>query len=485
MTWFAITLYALAAIYLGWQAGQQTEDGASFWTAGRSLSAASVGLSVSAGFMSVSWSCVYAVQLFYWYGLAAIWLITIPWLITLGGIYWLATKYHKLPSFSQPEMVASRFGIGPKRIVALALAFVFLVWGGAEIYVAAKLLAPELGISVSWMITGICIIVGIYATLGGFRAVVATDKLQYVIVALYILTMGWLAVKGLNLTEKRLLPLPGIMTFKSARSWTDLAGPGLLTIIIGLIAYLPGWLFETDLWIRVQAAASARKARRGMLIAGFNALLFVGFLPLMIGIAALELFPPDNGLAPAIIGNEGDTVFVALVQTFAPAWLAMLVAVGLVAAAMSTIDTCVNVMALSIAYDFFALHKRKNGTRLSQYITLLAVLAAGIFAMNTESLWDIFYLSGGVLTTSVAFPVAAVVLPRINKNSVYWSALFGFTGTIVAYFLQSNGILALVQPQWLQASDLAYILWGLAFAAAGYFFGLIKKESKDVQSGKD
>jgi SSS family solute:Na+ symporter len=475
MIWIAVSLYTIATIWLGWRASRQTEDSVSFWTAGRSLGAASVGLSISAGFMSVSWSCVYAVQLFYWYGLGGIWLITVPWILALGGIYLLAGKYHQLPFFSQPEMVASRFGKGSKRIVALALAFVFLVWGGAEIYVAAKLLAPELDTSVFWMVTGICIVVGIYATLGGFRAVVSTDKLQYVIVALYILTMGWLALKGIYLTKNRVLPLPETITLKSARSWTDLTGPGWLTIVIGLLAYLPGWLFETDLWIRVQAAASARQAKQGMLIAGVNALLFVGLLPLIIGVTALDLFPPLDGIAPAIIGTEGDTIFVALVQTFSPNWLAMLVAIGLLAAAMSTIDTCVNVMALSIAYDLFGLHKKNKGKRFSRYITILAVFAAGVFALNTESLWDIFYLSGGILTTSVAFPVAAVMIRNVNQNGVFWSAMLGFAGTILFYYLQACGFLQTIQPDWLNTTDLAYVVWGIVFAVGGYFFGIVKK----------
>ena len=113
-----------------------------------------------------------------------------------------------------------------------ALALVFLVWGGAEIYVAANLLAPELGISVSWTIFGICIVVSIYATLGGFRAVVATDKLQYIIVVLYILSMTWLAVDGLWEETHRILPVTDTLTLKSDRPWNDLVGPGLFTIII-------------------------------------------------------------------------------------------------------------------------------------------------------------------------------------------------------------------------------------------------------------
>jgi SSS family solute:Na+ symporter len=320
-------------------------------------------------------------------------------------------------------------------------------------------------------------VVGIYASLGGFRAVVATDKLQYIIVALYILIMTWLAFKGLWVEKGNLIPSSDTLALKSGKSWVDLAGPGILTIVIGLIAYLPGWLFETDLWLRIQAANSIKSARKGMVIASVNALVFVGILPLVIGVSSLVLFPPVNGAAPALLGNEGDTIFVALLQNYAQSWLIALAAIGLVAAAMSTIDTCVNVMALSIAYDMLDLHKKSDGKRFSQYITGLAIFAAGIFALNTESLWDIFYLSGGILTTSVAFPVAAVMLKGVNKNAVFWSSLFGFIGTIVAYFLQIQGILIYFQPGWLAESDLSYILWGILFAVIGYFVGSMLKNN--------
>jgi SSS family solute:Na+ symporter len=479
MVWFAVILYAVLAITIGWYARKRTESGTAFWTAGRSLSSWSVGLSISAGFMSVSWSCVYAVQLFYWYGLAAIWLITIPWLLALLAIYFLAHKYHALAAFSQPEMVGERFGMGVKRTVAAALAFVFLVWGGAEVYVAATLLAPALNMSVSTTIVGITIIVASYATLGGFRAVVATDKLQYGIVALYVIAMAWLAGMGIYAGNQKILPSPELITAKSAVSWVDLTGPGIITIVLSFIAYLPGWIFETDLWVRVQAARNAGAARIGMLIAGGNALIFVGILPLFIGVITLSLFPPVAGHIPEILGNQGDAIFSALVSQYAPAWLAILVAIGLVAAAMSTIDTCANVMGLSIAYDILELHKKTDALKASRIVTLIVMAAFCIFALNTASLWDIFYLSGGILTTVVALPVAAVFIPYISSDAILFSSRFGFIGTIIAYFLQDKGVLILIEPQWLSGSGLSFIVWGILAAAAGYATGVLKNKVKD------
>lgn len=470
MTWFAFLLYVVITLVLGWAAHRKKDQGTAFWTAGRSLSTLSVGLSISAGFMSVSWSCVYAVQLFYWYGIGAVWLITIPWLIALTGIYYLAKRYHNLSAFSQPEMVALKFGKGTKRMIALALAFVFLVWGGAEIYVAGTLLAPSLGISSQWVIFIISVVVGIYATMGGFRAVVMTDKLQYSIVALYILAMAWLAGKGVSQMDVSLLDL-SVTGAKSGVGWANLWAPGLAVIVLTLVAYLPGWIFETDLWLRVQAARDDRSARKGVLLAGFNGFLFVGVLPMFIGIAALHLFPMEGAAFPTIIGNQGDAIFSALVSTYAPQWLSVLFSVGLVAAAMSTIDTCVNVMALSLGSDMAEIHKRPHSEKWAKLVTIGSVLLSFLFALNTESLWDIFYLSSGILTTSVAFPVAAVFMKKVIPKGVLWSSIFGFCGTILFYFLESNGLLNAVEPQWLLESNLGYILWGMGFAVIGYLSG--------------
>jgi SSS family solute:Na+ symporter len=467
-TWAAFLFYVLITLILGWTAQGKKDRGTAFWTAGRSLSSLSVGLSISAGFMSVSWSCVYAVQLFYWYGIGAVWLITVPWLIALTGIYFLAKRYHDLSVFSQPEMVGSRFGKQTKRMVALALAFVFLVWGGAEIYVAGTLLAPGLGISTAWVIFIISAVVGIYSTMGGFRAVVMTDKLQYAIVALYIIAVAWLAGNATSNANINFSDL-SVKGAKSGVVWSNPWTPGLALIFLTLLTYLPGWIFETDLWLRVQAAKDDRSAKRGVILAGVNGFFFVGVMPMIIGISALYLFPIEGTAFPAIIGNEGDAIFSAIVSTYAPGWLAVLFSVGLVAAAMSTIDTCINVMALSLGYDFGEIHNWPHAERWSKIVTVGATALSFIFALNTESLWDIFYLSSGILSTSVAFPVAAVFMKRIKPGGVFGSSLFGFFGTILFYFLESKGVMSSIEPKWLMESNLGYILWGMGCAVLGYF----------------
>lgn len=106
--------------------------------------------------------------------------------------------------------------------------------------------------------------------------------------------------------------------------------------------------------------------------------------------------------------------------------------------------------------------------------------AAYLFALNTESLWDIFYLSSGVLTTAVAFPVAAVFLPRANPRGVLWSSAAGLGGIILAYFLEVHGPLAAWEPAWLADSGLGFIIWGILAAVAGYGLGHLSNIHKRI-----
>jgi len=479
-TWIAFLLYIFISLLLGKYAGRSEKSADDFWTAGRGLGSLSVGLSISAGFMSISWSCVYAVQLFYWYGVGALWLVTIPWIIALTGIWILAGKYHDLKEFSQPEMIEKRFGKGLKRVVASALAFVFLVWGAAEIYVASSLLAPDLGISTNLLILIISVVIALYTTSGGFKAVILTDKLQFVLVALYIIMIGLVAFFGLKAEGINIFSKGVLEGAKSGKAWTDLFTPGVSLIVLTLVAYLPGWIFETDLWLRVQAARDNRSAKGGILIAGINSFLFVGILPLFIGISAIYLFPVKGGVFPPMTGHEGDAIFSAILIKYAPAWLKFFSSVGLVAAAMSTIDTCVNIVALSIGYDILDVRRRKDPELKSKIITVIAVLLTFIFALSINSLWDIFYLSSGILTTSVAFPVAAVFLKRVKKHPLFLSSLFGFSGTILFYFLEKSVMFKSIEPSFLKNSGVGFILFGIISSFIGYISGTFVKSKKQI-----
>lgn len=447
------------------RAGKQLSSN-EFWNAKKSLSASSVGLSISASMMSISWSCVYGVQLFYWYGIGAAWLLAIPWLMAMLGFYLLAPRFRRLRAFSQPEMVGQRFGQRARQLLAVPLAIVFLIWCGAEMYAAAIILAPLLHTTKYVMLAIIAAVVSIYSFLGGFAAVVSTDKFQYFLAAFFIATMaifgGQAVLQQTNLADF-FASLPSPPKANASANLFFAAGPALIMMTIA--SYLPGWLVETDVWIRLQAARTDTKARQGVAIAATNSFIFVGSLPMIIGLSALYLYPPINGVIPPEI-KDGSIIFVKLMQDYSPVWLNVFLGVGLAAVAMSTIDTCGNVAALSTCYDIVTPSLRQRSPeqilKLSRWMSVLALAAAFSFSLFIESLWDIFYLSSGILTTTIFLPMVAIFLPKVKSQQVQAAIVAGFVGTLLFYFLESRGHLAALEPDWLAATGLGYILWGFA-----------------------
>ncbi|MGH7597090.1 MAG: sodium:solute symporter family protein [bacterium] len=447
------------------RAGKQMES-SEFWDAKKNLSASSVGLSISASMMSISWSCVYGTQLFYWYGIGAAWLLAIPWLMAMLGFYILAPRFRRLRAFSQPEMVGQRFGRRARQLLAVPLASVFLIWCGAEMYAAAIILAPLLHTTKYVMLAIIATVVSTYSFLGGFAAVVSTDKFQYFLAAFFIATMaffGGQAVLQQTNSADFLASLPTPPKANASAVSIFAAGPALIMMTIA--SYLPGWLVETDVWIRLHAARSDAKARQGVAIAATNSFIFVGSLPMIIGLSALYLYPPINGVIPPAL-KDGSIIFVKLMQDYSPVWLNVFLGVGLAAVAMSTIDTCGNVAALSTCYDIVTPSLRQRSPeqilKLSRLMSVLALAAAFFFSLFIESLWDIFYLSSGILTTTIFLPMVAIFLPNVKSQQVQAAIAAGFLGTLFFYFLESRGHLAALEPQWLAATGLGYILWGFA-----------------------
>ena len=239
------------------------------------------------------------------------------------------------------------------------------------------------------------------------------------------------------------------------------------------IAYLPGWLIETDVWVRLQAGRSDKQARNGIILASLNSLIFVGIMPLIIGLSALYLYPAIDGNIPNHLA-DGSLIFTVLMQDYAPVWLSVILAIGLIAAAMSTIDTCGNIVALSISYDLIEPQiKDKLDTQklniLARWMSVLAIFISFLYALFTESLWDIFYLSSGILTTTVFIPVISAFIPGTRKPQVYLSIICGLFGTLFFYFFDDNILL----PEFINETGLGYIILGLICSLLGFFLGKI------------
>jgi Na+/proline symporter len=480
--WCGFALYSLAVLAVGYLSFRKQARGRAqnfsqeFWTASQRLSGWASGLSISASMMSISWSCVYGVQLFYWYGVGGLWLLGVPWLLAMLGFFILAPRLRKLQAFSQPEMVGQRFGARARQMLAVPLAFVYMVWCGAELYAAAQILAPLFDVNFYFILFLMAVVVATYSAMGGLAADVSTDQIQFALVAFFITAIAYLG--GAQILEQGSLaawmshlPAPP----KAHAPATSLFSTGLALLVMTFIAYLPGWLVTTDVWIRMQASRSTKEARKGVLIAAANSFLFVAIGPMIIGLAALFLYPPQGASIPAELA-EGEKIFAVIMRDHGPVWLNAVLTISLAAAAMSTVDTTGNVLALSLSYDLLepaaeSRLSREMKAKLPRLISIGAIGVAFLYALFIESLWDIFYLSSGILTTTIFIPMMALFMPNAKPRQVHAAIVVGFLGTLLFYFLEAKKYLAGLEPEWLANTELGYVLWGLLAALLAFFAG--------------
>jgi SSS family solute:Na+ symporter len=309
-------------------------------------------------------------------------------LIVLGIVF--APFYFRSKISTLPEYLEKRYGTGARTfLAAIFVMSALLVHIGISLYAGAKVLEEFFGINYVLSIVGISVITAIYTILGGLRAVMITDAIQAVL----------LLAGAAILTLAGLLKLPeaGIETwaqFTAAckpdqlsmiQPIRDAAAPGRFglrefswySILFGY-PVLGIWYWCTDQTIvqKILAAKSEKDGRDGAIFAGFLKILPV-FLMVLPGVIGYVLYRD-------LIGGNNDATLMVMMKQLLPVGLRGLMAAGLLAALMSTIEAALNSTATLTAEDIV---KRLRPQTPDATLVLIGRVAAGIVVV-LAMLWS-------------------------------------------------------------------------------------------------
>lgn len=492
--WTAAIIYSVFVIGVGyWIWSKMRADSAEnqlldFWIAGRKLPGWRMAVSLTAGWLMLGW-LGYGMSMIYQMGLSGVWILPLPWFILCFIIVWMVPRVRRFPAISLPEAIQKRFGISTRTIIAVCSIFVFTSWTGAELFMMGHLGAPFLKVSPAVVMIVVVIPIMIYTYFAGFRAVVLTDSLQFVLMAAFIVVLGIVSFNAASdLTQGNITQtLSGIATpYYGEGTMFKLFACGIAMPIILLIAYLPGWMIEQDLLLRIQGAESLQESKKGAWMALGLITVFVIGIPTLIAFHAIVLFPPGAETSAAVIGGDATGIISAIIIKYFPIWAQVLMFVGLLAAQMSTVDTFANVIALPLTYDiihpkFMKDKPRSVVSKWSRYFSVIAILFGLIYALNANSLMDIYILSSGVLTASIAIPAFAMFWGKANRLSVILSASFGFFGNVLFYIFEYKIVEHSYQPSWLADTYLGYIIVGILSSLIGLIIGSFIGESSSKE----
>ena len=309
-------------------------------------------------------------------------------LILLGIVF--APFYFRSSISTLPEYVEKRYGAGARTFLAgIFILSALLVHIGISLYSGAKVLEEFFGIPYLASIVIVSVVTAVYTIVGGLKAVMITDAIQTVLLLSGAAILTFCAIQ--------MLPSVGVESwadFKAAcrpeqlsmiQSFKDPEAPGRMglrefswySILFGY-PVLGIWYWCTDQTIvqKVLAAKTEKDGRNGAIFAGFLKILPV-FLMVLPGVIGYVLFKDK-------IGEDNDATLMVMMKELLPEGIRGLMAAGLLAALMSTIEAALNSTATLAAEDIV---KRVRPETSDAQLVRIGRITAGVVVV-LAMLWS-------------------------------------------------------------------------------------------------
>ncbi|MGC9516008.1 sodium:solute symporter family protein, partial [Methanocrinis sp.] len=375
---------------------------------------ANIGLSAAASWLTAS-ALLLATGLFLFIGVGSVWIWAFPNVAGLFIIAMIAKRVKNIPAMTQPELLEIRYHPTVRAPVALAISITMVLFAVTDFIGFKLVLATFFGVPPLYAVLIMAVAVSIYVSLGGFRAVVWTDAVQFVFLAGVAVAVAILATRA---SLDAGTTLAAASASLGADWWNLFILGGVSGALVLQLALLPGWVAEQDPWQKIWAARDERSARRGLILGAL--LLGVVYLACFVAAVALRaIYPLPGGEI------EAEMLYLAFIQESLPGGLVALFAIGFAAASMSCADTFATSGASCISRDIVQRHIRPQASMkemlvINRILVIFMIAIAAAIAMRVESIVEAVIIATVIGTTSYFFPIMGGLF---WKRATRWGAL--------------------------------------------------------------
>lgn len=350
----------------------------------------------------------------FWVVLGEILGVAAAWLLMARRFRRLTGRYDAI---TVPDYLEARFRDDAqllRRISAIPLVLFVTIYVAAQIDATGKAFDAFLGVG---YFTGLAIgfgVVLLYASAGGFRAVVWSDIFQGSLMFVGLVGLPLVALVALGGPVPAIGALqridPGLLSLAGPQGWSVESVLGILGLsMIGL-----GFLGSPQIFVRFLALRSEDEIPRGAVVALIWTLL-ADSGAVLIGVLGRVLLDqpgaPMLGLG-GILGEGGEEVLPLLVvELLSPILVGMFIAIVL-SAIMSTADSLLVLASSSVVRDLY--QQVYHPERADEELIVASRLTTGAL---------------GVL----ALIVALIVALTQEDRTVFWFAIFGWSGIAATF----------------------------------------------------
>ncbi len=495
-----ILAYLAGILFLGFYISRKaSKDLQSYFLGGNQLKWYYLGLSNASGMFDIS-GTMWTVSILFIYGLKSAW---IPWLWPVWNqvfiFVYLAIWMRRSNTMTGAQWITFRFGEGRGAklshiiivifAVVSVIGFIAYFFEGIGKYCTSILpwdlslqIGPYLLSSERSYALIICLITTVYTVKGGMYSVVATEILQFFIMTLSCLVIGYIAYNSVTAEQINAAVPAGwkdlFFGWRLDLDWSATQVPNvndkiasdgfelfgalfMMMLFKGIFASLAGPVPSYDMQ-RVLAARTPSEAAK----MSFST-IWVMYIPRYLMVAAFAVLAlvylgPELGKMGAAIDFE--KILPLAINQFVPSGFRGLMLAGFLAAFMGTFSAFVNAAPAYIVNDIYKKYinpvaPERKYIRLSIISSVLLVVVGIIFGFNAASLnkltlWITSALYGGYVSANML----KWVWWRFNGLGYFWGMLFGLIASTVKLFVFPEIVDIYVFPLILAFSMLGCLL---------------------------
>jgi solute:Na+ symporter, SSS family len=450
-------VYLLTMLGIGFYFMFKNHSAEDYFVGGRKIGSFHIGLSVVATDVGGGFSIGLG-------GLGFIMGISGTWLLFTGLIgAWLSAvvlipKVSKMAAkhnfLTFPQFLKQLFNSRVALTAGIISAIGYLGFTSSQILAGAKLASatfPNVSLQTALILMGVIAV--IYTSVGGIKAVIFTDTIQWILLMSGLIFIGiplcYFAVGGYDAVRGA---LPAEYFSLANITWQQIAN--------WFITIVPIWFIGMTLYQRIYAAGDKKSAQKAWFVAGLFEYPVMAFTGVILGLFARVAF--ENGL----IGGGAEGAFdpemglPVLLRTVLPIGLTGLILSAYFSAIMSTADSCLMAASGNVITDIFGKQNSNRIMLLSQGITLFLGFTAILIAWKVPNVLELMLHSYSFMVSGLFIPViAGIFLKNPNNKGAFWSMIAGGTTTLSLILSGIN------LPLGLDAN-----IYGILLAAFTYFF---------------
>lgn len=432
MHWIDLSIFGLymaAMLGIGFYFLKRNEGADDYYVGGRNMSSWHVGLSVvatdvgggfSIGLGGLGFTMGLSGSWLLFTGLIGAWMAAVLLIPKVKGNRAFDTAY------TFPEVFKHYFNAKVALIAGIISAIGYTGFTSSQILAGAKLAQgtfADLDLLTAIIIMGSIAV--IYTVMGGLKAVIYTDTIQWGILMFGLVFIGipvsYNAIGGWEAIQATVDP--ELLTMTNL-SWQQVVG--------WAVTIIPIWFVGMTLYQRIYACKDEKTAKRAWYLAGLFEWPVMAFMGVALGLfakvaASQGMF--DYLGAANIAEADPETGLPMLLRTVLPVGLMGIMMSAYFSAILSTADSCLmassgNVVSDIINYFKPVDHESDTFIRFSQITTFIIGAGAILIASAMESVLNL-------MLYSYAFMVSGLFVPIIG--ALYWrkSSAVGAIGAMI------------------------------------------------------